>query len=182
MREDAAVLVCRHLQFDVLIAGMGRGDHVLDPILDPLHRTAQLQRETGADELLGIDRRLLAEPAAGVRDDHANVGLGQAKMLGEVMPHHIGKLVAHPYGQRERIFPIAGDTAAAFQAQRLLAADLELPLDHGVGVAERFVHLAALVLALDEIIIRAGSHARAASHPARPVAGRSPPATGHNRP
>ena len=135
---------------------MGRRDHVFQPVLDPLHRTAQLEREIGADELFGINRRLLAEATAGVRDDHANVGLGHVEMLGNVVPHHVGKLVADPKRQRERIFAITGDTAAAFQAERLLAANAELPLDHQVSVAERRVDVAAFVLALDEIVVLAG--------------------------
>ena len=90
-----------------------------------------------------------------MRYDDANVGLGHAQMLGEVMPHHVGKLVAHPDGKREGIFPITGDAAPPFQAQRLLAADAELALDHEMSVAECLVHFAALVLPLDEIVIRA---------------------------
>ena len=135
---------------------MGGRDHVLDAVFDPFHRPAQRQRQMRANELFRIDRRLLAEAAAGVRDDDANVVLGHAQMLGEIVPHHIRKLVAHPHGQRERVFAIAGDAAAPLQAQRLLAADLELPLHHDIGVAEYLVDVAALVLALDEIVVRAG--------------------------
>src|SRR6516165_4016198 len=76
-------------------------------------------------------------------------------MIGEVMPHHIGKLVTDPDGERECALPIAANTAAAFKAERLLAADAERSLDHDVGIAERRVDVAVLVFALDEIIVLA---------------------------
>ena len=150
-----AVAVDRHRDLDRLVAGMRRGDHVFEPVFDPLHRPAQRQREKGADKFLGIDRGFLAEAASGMRHDDTDVVLRYVQMIGEVMAHDIGQLVADPHRQAERAFPIAGDAAAAFQAKRLLAADLELALDHEMRGGKRFVHLAALELALDQVIVRA---------------------------
>ena len=150
-----ALLVHRHLHLDVLVAGMGGGEHVLQAVFHPLHRTAQVEREVSADKFFRVDGCLLAETAAGVGNDDADVGLVQPQMLGEIVPHDVWKLVAHPYGQRERAFPISGDAAPALQAERLLAADAELALDHEMGVTKRFVHIAALVFALDQVVVRA---------------------------
>ena len=61
-----------------------------------------------------------------------------------------------PERQAERAFAIAGDAAAGFQTQGLLAADLELALDDEVRTAKRLVDVAALEFALDQVIVRAG--------------------------
>ncbi len=52
--------------------------------------------------------------------------------------------------------PIGGDAAPTFQTQRLLAADPKLPLDHEVGAPKCFIHIAAFVLSLNEVVVRAG--------------------------
>src|SRR6185437_5519897 len=100
-------------------------------------------------------RGLLAEATPRVRSDHPHLVLVQAEMLAEVMTDDIGKLMAHPDGERERAFTIGGDAAAAFQAQRLFTADAELALDDEVRSLHRLFHIAALVFAFDEIIVRA---------------------------
>ena len=76
--EDAPLVRERELALHVVVAGEAGGDQVLGAALDPLHRLADHERRRGGDHVAGVDRHLVAEPAADVGADDPDVLLGQA--------------------------------------------------------------------------------------------------------
>ena len=60
----------RHLDVDLLLAGVARGEEVLVAVLDPLHRPPELAGCGGQAEVLPADAALEPEGAADVAGEH----------------------------------------------------------------------------------------------------------------
>src|SRR6266700_4335757 len=97
--EDPAVRVERHLAVHVVVAGEAGGDQVAGAILDPLHRPAEQQRRDRGDHVTRVDRHLVAEAAAKVRRDDADVLLRQAGDQREQGAVRVRRLRGHPDGR-----------------------------------------------------------------------------------
>ena len=71
-REQMTAGVDGHLDIPILIAFLGRGDEVLQPIFDPLHRASDDHRTDGDTHILGIENQLGSKPTAyiGCHDAH----------------------------------------------------------------------------------------------------------------
>ena len=57
----------------MVVAGMRRGQQMLVAILDPAHRVVEFEGQRGEDDLLRIEPRLRAEPAADIGRDDAQL-------------------------------------------------------------------------------------------------------------
>ena len=71
----------------VLVARLPGGEQVLAPVLDPLHRRADLRRGEHQAHLVALHHDLLAEPAAGVAHHHPDAVLGDAEQPRAEQPH-----------------------------------------------------------------------------------------------
>ena len=78
-RQHAAVGVDRHLHVPVLVALADGGDEILAAVLHPSQRPAEQQRRGRQRQLLGMERRLRSEAAAGVGRHHADALLADAE-------------------------------------------------------------------------------------------------------
>ena len=67
----------------VMLAAVGAGAQLLEAVLEPAHRPAELPRQAGADDLLGQQDALVAEAAADVGRDDAHLALVEAEAVGE---------------------------------------------------------------------------------------------------
>ena len=63
---------------DGLVAAVKRGDQVLAAVLGPGDRASQLARQPDQDDVFGHERHLLAEAAADIRRDDAQIALRHA--------------------------------------------------------------------------------------------------------
>ena len=66
----------------VMGAGIGAGDEMLAPVLDPAHRIAR-RGEPGDANLLGVQHAFVAEAAADIGRDDAELALLEAEMAGK---------------------------------------------------------------------------------------------------
>src|SRR5207237_8764706 len=71
-RNDGAVVLAQQLELAVHLARVVGGEQVLAPVLDPLHRAAELARGPGNEKVLGIELAAHAEAAADVALDHVD--------------------------------------------------------------------------------------------------------------
>ena len=95
-RQDPALVRERQLALHVVVAGEAGGDEVLAAGLDPLHRLAEQQRRRGRHDVAGVDRHLVAEAAADVGADDADVLLRQPGHHGEQRADGVRRLRGHP--------------------------------------------------------------------------------------
>ena len=94
----AQLPLLRRGELDVLdhAAAVDRGDVRLGPLLDPLHRRAELPRDREAERLLRVDVQLRAEAAADVGCDHAELPLGNPERQRERRPQDVRDLRRGP--------------------------------------------------------------------------------------
>ena len=72
-----------------VLAAIGAGDQMLAPVLDPAERPAIGRGEPGDAEFFGLQNAFVAECAADIGSDDANLRLGEAKMLGHCRADHV---------------------------------------------------------------------------------------------
>ena len=109
---------------------LGRGDHVLEPVVHHLHRPAGLPREQRG--VTGEDRRiflLAAEPAARFHLDHANAFGRKAEQPGERAVNVVGALHRAPH-RHTRLRIRDGEHAVRLDVELLLGAGVVFALDH----------------------------------------------------
>ena len=124
---------------------MGRRQHVLAPVLDPLDRAAEPTARLRENDLLAIAARLGAEPAADILADHPNRALGQVEQRGEVFADVVMRLGGEPDGQRPARPVEIGHRASGLQRQRNLPREAGLVGDAPRRPFERAGRVAALV-------------------------------------
>ena len=76
----------------MMLAAIGVGDQHLAPVFQPAHRIAEMPREPGQADFLSRKDRLVAEAAADILRDHADVDLGDAEELRQPGADHVRKL------------------------------------------------------------------------------------------
>ena len=91
-RDQLGVLVEGAGERDGLVAAVKGGDQVLAPVLGPGHRTLELARQPHQHDVFGRERHLLAEAAADVGRDHAQIGLRHAEHVGDGGAHEMRHL------------------------------------------------------------------------------------------
>ena len=75
-----------------LITAMPRRSEVLRPILDPGDAPPSLHRQPCHHDVFSGQRQLLAESSTDVGRHHVDVGLGDAKKVGDRGPHNVRRL------------------------------------------------------------------------------------------
>ena len=121
----------------VMVARMRRGLHRLAPLLDPLHRPAQMHRQHTERDVFGIEDRLHAEAAADVGRDDADAILGQAEHLAQQMADEVRYLRGRPERELALARAPVRDATAALERRGALPVGAERPLDHRGGAGQR---------------------------------------------
>ena len=152
-RQHAAVGIDRHLHVPVLVALADGGDEILAAVLHPFQRPAQQQRRGRQRQLLGMERRLRPEAAAGVGRHHADALLADAErrhqdLLGAMRRLGVGV-------DRQRVVDRIDAHRDAARLDRMAAAlvQAEALLDAMRRLGERAVDVAVVdALSRDEIV------------------------------
>ena len=142
-RGDPAVARDAGAVADERGVALGGGGHVLEAVVDELHRPPRLQRQQR--RVPGDDRGvvlLAAEAPARLRLDDAHLLVGKAQQPHQGLVHVVRALERavdrHPVGGRD------GDDAVRLDVDVLLAAGAVLALDHEVGLGEAAGEVALL--------------------------------------
>jgi hypothetical protein len=136
-----------------LVALAAGRDEILAAVLHPFQRAAQQQRGRRQRQLLGIERGLGPEAAAGVGRHHADVLFGQSERLDHDLPRAMRHLGVGVHGQRivDRIEPYCDAARLDRMAAALVQA--EARGDAMRGLRERAVDVAVVDgLPCDEIV------------------------------
>ena len=120
----------------VVVAGEAGGDQVAGAVLDPLDGLAEQQRGGGGDDVAGIDRHLVAEPAADVRRDDPDLVLGQAGDHREQRAVRVRRLRGHVDRRLAGRRVDVRHAAAALERRRVAARVVRVELDDPVGLGE----------------------------------------------
>ena len=75
-----------------MLPRVSAGGQVLVPILDPTHRLPGLQRQPSDEDLLRQQNRLVAEPAANIGRDDADLHFRDLQCLSKAATHDVRKL------------------------------------------------------------------------------------------
>ena len=146
-RLDAAVLVGCKLADAVIVAReAGRAD-VLHPRLDPLDRNAGDDRRDDRDDVPRIDGNLVAEPAADVATDDADLALRNPREHRDDRAHQVRRLRGHVDGKLAADLVERRDAAAGLERARVHAR-IEDRLAHGDRRAREHCVGAGLVAGL----------------------------------
>ena len=97
--EHLPVALQRQLAVHVVVAGEPGRDQVVGARLDPLHGLPDQERRGRRDHVAGVDRDLVAEPAAEVGGDDPDVLLRQPGHHREQRPVHVRRLRGHVDGR-----------------------------------------------------------------------------------
>ena len=110
---------------------------VLGAVLDPLHRPAGQHRARDRADVAGIDRDLVAEAAADVGRDDADLVLGQPGDRRVQRAMGVRRLRRAPHGELAADGVVVGDRAAGLHRRRVRAREQHVLLDDDVGARER---------------------------------------------
>ena len=154
--EQAGIRVERGAHRVALVARMRGGEEVLVPVLDPGKPAAQAPRQPHEHDVLREELHLLAEAAADIGRDDAQIGLRHAERVGEAGAQHVRHL--HRAGERHpaaRLVP--GRVAAArLERHRRLAARADVDFDHLRGTPESGIEARRAHGAFDDHVALAG--------------------------
>ena len=107
--EDPPVGRKRQLDVVDLIAGLDGGAAVLAPLLHPLQRHAEFERQEGHHELLGVGEGLHPETATHVGGDDPDPVRRSPECLGQRRPERVGDLGAAPDREEVCAAIVGGD-------------------------------------------------------------------------
>ena len=146
---QASVAVEGHVDVDGLAPSLVGGDEGLVAVLDPLHRTTQVEGGEADHHLVLVEVVLQPEAAADVGGDDPDAVLGQAGDLGDAVADGVGRLAGGP--DREAAVGVGGgDDAPRLHRGAHHPADVEPERErlvggreHGVGVLGRVAHVEA---------------------------------------
>ena len=142
-RDDPPVRVDAEPGLQDLVEGLGGGGQILAPVAEPLDRPAQSERDRGQADILGIERRLGAEPAADIRRRHPDAAARQRQDLGQRVAQYARHLGGDAEVEQPRAPVVARHRAPGLQRQRRLAVHPEAPADADRRPRHRLVHRAA---------------------------------------
>ena len=128
-RQQAAVGIGVGGQDVVVLAAVGVGGEALAAVLDPPQRRAELARRPGQRHLLGEEDALVAEAAADIGSDDADLALVEPEALGEARAHDVGLLGGGVDDELAQARMPVGDDAAPFERAHHLARGPELARD-----------------------------------------------------
>jgi hypothetical protein len=134
--EDLAIAAQGQLALEVDVPGEPGGDQVPGLVLDPLDRALQQDRGQDRADVAGVDRHLVAEPAADVRRDDPDHVLGQFRDHGHRGPDDVRRLRGHVDRQLGRRPVEVGDGRAALDRRRVRARVVQLQLGDDIRLLE----------------------------------------------
>ena len=156
--RDAAVLGRADAALHVVVAGEGGRHQVLGAVLDPLDRDAGEEGHRDRADVARVDPDLVAEAAADVRRDDADVVLGQRRDQRGHRPDRVRRLEGAVDRHLAVDLVVGRDAAAGLERTRVDALVGDQLLGHdlaagqrllgGVGVAELPVEDVVVVIAL----------------------------------
>jgi hypothetical protein len=152
--QEAPVAVEGELHVGLHAAPLLGREQVLEAVLGPLHRPAQVDRRDRRDDRLGRRVALRAERAADVGDDDANRLRRAAEDVGELGERAVRVLRRAPHGQDAGLWVVARDCPARLDRDR---RDPRHPVpapDDVLGAREGGVGVAAGVPPADERVPR----------------------------
>ena len=135
-QADHPVALERQLAVHVVVAGEAGGDQVAGAVLDPLDGLAEQQRGGRGHDVAGVDRHLVAEPAADVRRDDPDLVLGQAGDHREQRAVGVRRLRGHVDRRLAGGRVDVRHAAAALERRRVAARVVGVELDDPVGLGE----------------------------------------------
>ena len=147
-RGEPGVLVERAFERDDLIAAVKSGHQIFPPVFGPGHRAAQLPRQPHQDHVFRRQRHLLAEPAADVGRNHAQIGFRHAEHIGDCGPRQMRHL--RGAGQRDaaRRRVVGGMPGLRLQRRGVLPARQRLEFDPRMRRRQRRIEIRRLDPAL----------------------------------
>ena len=136
-----------------MIAGVDVGQEALDPIRHELDGPAQQLRERTGRHVVGIDMYLDAKGPAHVLAHHPHLRLGESKVLGDQVLHHVGRL--RPLVDGEPPFPWVPvrDNGARLQGHTGVAAEHEIGLGNSRSRGKGRIDLADIEAALERKVV-----------------------------
>ena len=141
--EDPPRVVEAHRHVVLLLALLGRGQHVLEPVLEPAHGPPEPPREERDEHVLGIDDELGAEASADVGRDHAHLMRRQVEEIADELPDLVRHLGGGPHReQAEGRVPVR-DEPARLHGLAAAPPDAELDLDDARRGAQRGLDVSA---------------------------------------
>ena len=142
-------------QHVAVLAGVGRGQQVLDAVLDPLERDPGHRHGHQAQgDVLGVEDGLDPEAAADVGGDDADVALGQVEQLGELGAHDVGDLGAGPERQLAVGDLVARDPGPALDGVAAVPVGGHLAVHDDRGLRERGLDVAGTEGAGEQDVVR----------------------------
>ena len=90
--EDRPIARARRADVVDLIAAVRHRGQVLAALLEPAHRAAEVHRQPGHEDLVGVDVGLGAEAATDLGRDHAHLVLAEPEELGDLRAHDMREL------------------------------------------------------------------------------------------
>jgi hypothetical protein len=153
--EDVPVLVGRDLADHVVVAGEGGAHQVLRARLHPLHGPAEHERGDSHAYVAGVDRHLVAEPAADVGGDYPDLLLREARDYGRERPVGVRRLGRHPERHLPGAHVVVRDGPARLHRRRVDAGVDHLLLYRDVGLLEGALRrLFVAVVPLEDDVVR----------------------------
>ena len=137
---------------DLLLVGVGAGEQVLPPILDPANGTLEPQSQAGDHDLLGKDMGLEAEATTDLGGDDADRLLRQAHAAGDQRPRQMRHLGRGP--DRKPVADGRRDDAPVLERKRRLTHGPEGALNDLGGARELRLDVAALVAGVEDHPVR----------------------------
>ena len=131
----------------VMFATVGVCRQLFPPVFDPAHRTAGPDRDPGQRHLFRQQDALVAEPAADIGRDDADLAFVEPETLGEAGSHDMRDLGRRRKAQQLQTPIPFGDGAASLDRRHRLARGAQRPCHRHRGLLLEGLHIG---VALDE--------------------------------
>jgi hypothetical protein len=147
----------------VMLPAIGVGGQVLAAILDPAHGMIDTQSQRRERDLFAAEHALVAEAAADVGRDDADVAVVEAQALAQPGLHRMGELRGGDDGEQPQTRIAIGEDAAPFHRQHAVARGADLARDRDVRRLGHLRHPAGVLGERDEdVVLPAFVHERRA--------------------
>ncbi len=124
-----------------MFPAIGVRGQVFARILDPAHRVVAAQREPGERDLLSAQHALVAEAAADVGRDHADVAVTQPQAFAQPGLHRMRKLRRGHEREHAQARIAIGEHAAPFERRHTVARGADLARHRDVRRLGGFLHV-----------------------------------------
>ena len=151
--EQSAVGRRGHLEVPYALSRLVEGQQVLAPILHPLHRAPDVDRQPGDQVVLGVELAPAAKAAAHVTLDQPDILLGHSEQLRQAAAVEMLHLGRPPQREVLALCVVLGEQRAGLHGHGAVALDPQLLFDHDVCLCEEPVNIAgAHGLLVDQVL------------------------------